>query len=467
MLDGGPKDTDSQDESKRRQSLAARVAGTSTNEDADRGKEIPLPTKENAPRQGMDRIVARRKWPPRRIATVGAGALFGGAVVYQLIFGDHSTRLNVQTERITISTVERGPFQEFIPVRGEVLPIQTIFLDAQENGRVEAVYLEAGAMVQKGDPILKLTNPELELKVMDQEALFYEQVNNFENTRITLAQQTISRQQQLLELEQTVLRRKRDFQVDEELHKRLILSDRAFQSEKDDFNYWERRLEFMRETVRQDSLSRKTQLAQLENAQTRLTFNLEAAKRSLNNLTLRAPVTGQLTSLNAEIGEQKIKGVRFGQVDVLDGFRVRAQIDEFYITRINAGQTGTFDLAGKPFELTIRRVFPEVLEGRFVVDMTFTSATPDDIRRGQTLQIRLALGDLEEALLLERGGFYQTTGGNWVFVIETEGEAVRRDVRIGRQNPEFFEVLDGLRPGERVVTSSYENYEEIEKLVLK
>ena len=219
--------------------------------------------------------------------------------------------------------------------------------------------------------------------------------------------------------------------------------------------------------MRQDSLSRKTQLAHLEIAQDRLTFNLAAAKRSLSNLTLRAPVSGQLTSLNAEIGEQKSKGLRLGQVDVLDGFRVRAQIDEFYITRINAGQTGTFELAAKPFELTIRRVYPEVLEGRFVVDMMFPKVTPEDIRRGQTLQIRLALGDLEEALLLERGGFYQTTGGNWVFVIENEGEAVRRDVRIGRQNPEYFEVLDGLRPGERVITSSYENYEEIEKLVLK
>ena len=466
MLDGGPKDAQTQNDAKRRQSLAARVAGASS-EESDQGNEIPLPTPESAPRQGMDRIVARRKWPPRRIATVGAGVLFASAVIYQLIFGDHSTRLNVQTERITISTVERGPFQEFIPVRGEVLPIQTIFLDAQENGRVEAVYLEAGAMVQKGDSILKLANPELELKVMDQEALYYEQVNNFENTRITLTTTSISRQQQLLQLEQNVLRRKQEFDQKTELHRIGHLSDRSYQIDKDDFSFFERRLEFMQETVRQDSLSRKTQLAHLEIAQDRLTFNLAAAKRSLSNLTLRAPVSGQLTSLNAEIGEQKSKGLRLGQVDVLDGFRVRAQIDEFYITRINAGQTGTFELAAKPFELTIRRVYPEVLEGRFVVDMMFPKVTPEDIRRGQTLQIRLALGDLEEALLLERGGFYQTTGGNWVFVIENEGEAVRRDVRIGRQNPEYFEVLDGLRPGERVITSSYENYEEIEKLVLK
>lgn len=464
MLDGGTNEAGTQDESKRRQALASRVAGGA---DAGRGKEIPLPTKETAPRQGMDRVIARRKWPPKRIATVGAGALFAGAVVYQLLFGDHSTRLNVQTERITISTVERGPFQEFIPVRGEVLPIQTIFLDAQENGRVEAVYLEAGAMVEKGDSILKLTNPELELKVMDQEALYYEQVNNFENTRITLATQSISRQQQLLQLEQNVLRRKQEFDQSTELHRIGHKSDRSYQIDKDDFSYYQRRLEFMQETVRQDSLARKTQLAHLEIAQSRLSFNLAAAKRSLSNLTLRAPVSGQLTSLNAEIGEQKSKGLRLGQVDVLDGFRVRAQIDEFYITRINAQQTGTFELAGKPFELIIRRVYPEVLEGRFEVDMMFPKVTPDDIRRGQTLQIRLALGDLEEALLLERGGFYQTTGGNWVFVIENEGEAVRRDVRIGRQNPEYFEVLDGLKLGERVITSSYENYEEIEKLVLK
>ncbi len=263
------------------------------------------------------------------------------------------------------------------------------------------------------------------------------------------------------------MRRQREaFELQEELLERGLISQRQFARRKDDFDYWMKRLSFMRETVRQDSLARAAQLAQIETAQERLRRNMAAARRNLENLTLRAPVTGQVTSLDAEVGQLKSRGERFGQVDVLDGFKVRAAIDEFYITRIDPGQKGTFELAGEAYELEIRRVFPEVVDGRFQVDLEFTGAPPGDIRRGQTLQIRLALGDLSVVLRLERGGFYQTTGGNWVFVVKGD-EAVRREVRIGRQNPEYFEVLDGLEAGERVVTSSYETYEEIEKLVLQ
>lgn len=473
---------DQDQEQKRRQELASKLANWSpeTGEKTQPGtpsepkkpaKTVSfLQKKEEADvaQPTMDRKLERKKWPLRRVLTYGAAALFAGAVLYELIFGDHSSKLNVQVERITISTVQRGPFQEFVPVRGEVLPIQTIFLDAQESGRIEAVYLEAGAMVNKGDPILKLSNPDLEITVMNQEAVFYEQLNNFENTRINLNQQAISRQRELLEIEQ-LLRRQRDaFELAKIQHERGLISDRGFESAKEDYDFYLKRRDFAAQTVRQDSLSRRAQLAQMATAQKRLQNNMEAARRSLDNLTLRAPVTGQLTSLNAEIGEQKTKGERFGQIDVLDGFKVRAGIDEFYITRINKGQTGTFQLAGKEYGLTIRHVYPEVIEGRFNVDLEFTGEEPADIRRGQTLQIRLALGDLSEALLLERGGFYQTTGGNWVFVVDEDGEmASRRSIRTGRQSPEYFEILEGLSPGERVVTSSYENYEEIEKLVLK
>ena len=416
----------------------------------------------------MDRKIKRNKWPLRRILTYGAAALFAGAVLYELIFGDHSSRLNVQVERITISTVERGAFQEFIPVRGEVLPIQTIFLDAQESGRVEEVYLEAGAMVKEGDPILKLSNPDLEIKVMDQEASFFEQLNRYENTRINLNQQAISLQSNLLQMEQQVRKERDDFELTVVKFELGFVSRRKFEADKEDYDFWLKRRNFAAQSVKQDSLSRRVQLAAILTAEGRLKANLDAARRSLDNLTLRAPVTGQLTSLNAEIGEQKNKGQRFGQVDLLDGFKVQAGIDEFYITRINRGQTGTFTLGGKEYALTIRHVYPEVLDGRFNVDLEFSGEEPENIRRGQTLPIRLELGDLSEALLLERGGFYQTTGGNWVFVVDEGGDtASRRPIRTGRQSPEFFEILEGLNPGEQVVTSSYENYEEIEKLVLK
>ena len=477
---------DQDQEQKRRQALASKLASWSpeTGEKTQPTAAVPEPEKKADPKTvsfldkkaesdagtspTMDRKIARNKWPLRRVLSIGAASLFTGVVLYELIFGDHSSKLNVQVERITISTVQRGPFQEFVPVRGEVLPIQTIFLDAQESGRVEEVYLEAGAIVRKGDPILRLSNPELERIVMDQEANVFEQLNRYENTRIQLNQNAINRQTALLMIEQDVRRQKVRFETLQAQYKLGLNSDRGFEAEKEDYEFYLKRRDFAAQSAKQDSLSRQAQLIAIETAEKRLSANLEAARRSLENLTLRAPVSGQLTSLNAEIGEQKTKSQRFGQVDVLDGFKVRAGIDEFYITRINRGQAATFPLGGSDYELLIRHVYPEVKEGRFDVDLEFAGEVPADIRRGQTLSLRIALGDLSEALLLERGGFYQTTGGNWVFVVDESGDlASRRDIRTGRQSPEYFEILDGLVPGEQVVTSSYENYEEIDKLVLK
>ena len=475
---------DQEQEQKRRRELANKLANWSPETgEKTQPESTPSPSASEAPEKTvsfvnkkadagapitMDRKIQRNKWPIRRVLAYGAGALFAGAVVYELIFGDHSSKLNVQVERITISTVERGPFQEFVPVRGEVFPIQTIFLDAQESGRVEEVYLEAGAMVKKGDPILRLSNPDLEIKVMDQEANFFEQLNRLENTRINLKQNAINLQANLLQMEQSVRKERDAFELKKIQFERGFISQRAFDAAQEDYQFWLKRRDFAAQSAQQDSLSVRALMAASATTEDRLRANLDAAKLGLENLTLRAPVTGQLTSLIAEIGEQKTKGQRFGQVDVLDGFKVRAGIDEFYITRINRGQKGTFPLGGEDFALSIRHVYPEVSEGQFDVDLEFVGQHPENVRRGQTLQIRLELGDLSEALLLERGGFYQTTAGNWVFVVDDGGDtASRRPIRIGRQSPEFFEVLEGLKPGERVVTSAYENYEEIEKLVLK
>ncbi len=416
----------------------------------------------------MDRKIRKRRWPPRRIAGMALAGLFVGAVLYEFLLGDHSAKLNVKVERITISTVERGPFQEFIPVRGTMLPIQTIYLDALVGGQVEEVFVEEGSMVTKGEPLLRLSDPMLELSVMNQEAVLFEQINNMENTRINMEQQTIRRQEELINIEYQVQQARREYLRHEELMKRNLIARKDYAESKENYEYQLKRQEFMVQTVRQDSLYRQGQIAHMEASVKKLELNLKAVKRNLENLILKAPVSGQLTSLNAEIGELKSKGQRLGQVDVLDGFKARADIDEFYIHRINPGQTGMFDLAGKTYHLVIKKVYPEILDGRFEVDLEFAGEMPEDIRRGQTLHIRLALGDLSEAVLLARGGFYQTTGGNWVFVVDPSGAfAVRRPLRIGRQNPEFFEVLEGLEPEERVVTSSYEHYEEIEKLILK
>ena len=414
----------------------------------------------------MDRRVEKKIWTPKRIASISGVAVFVCAVIYMAVFGDHSARLNVQVDRITISEVTRGPFQEFTVQRGTVLPIQTYYIDALEGGQIEEIFLEEGTMVEKGRPILKLSNPTLEQNILTQEARLFEQINNMENTRLNLENRAIRNRQELMRVELNLRETERQYEKQKVLFERGLTSQDLFEGARDRYQNDQKRRSFALETVRQDSLYRINQLAALDTSARSLRRQLEHVRRPLENLTVRAPIAGQLSQLNAEIGQLMNRGRRIGQVDVLDAYKMRVGIDEFYITRITKGLKGTIEIGDETYELTIRRVFPEVLEGQFEVDMDFVDATPQSIRRGQTEQIRLELDAPQEALLLPRGGFYQTTGGNWIFVVEGD-EAVRRDVRIGRQSPEYFEVLAGLSPGERVVTSSYDNYEEIDKLVLK
>ncbi|MFT5366033.1 MAG: HlyD family secretion protein [Candidatus Latescibacterota bacterium] len=417
---------------------------------------------------GMDRKVKVNKWTIKRLASIAAVATFVGAVVYMAIFGDHSSKLNVQVERITISEVIRGPFQEFIVQRGTVLPFQTHYIDALEGGQVQEIFLEEGAMVEKDTPILRLSNPNTEQRVMNQEATLFEQITNMENTRLNLEGQAIQNRQRLMQAELDLQRTERAFNRSTLLYKRGLDSEDLYQTNKENFEHAKKLKEFMIITVRQDSIFKISRLVSLQKSAASLQFQLDNVRRPLENLTVRAPITGQLSQLNADIGATISPGTRIGQVDVLDTYKLTVPVDEFYIARITTGLKGKIELAGKTYELQIRRVFPEVQDGQFEVDMVFTDDVPEDIRRGQTLQIKLELDAPSEALLLARGGFYQTTGGNWVFVVNESGdEATRRDVRIGRQSPDYFEVLEGLMPGERIVTSSYENYEEIDKLILK
>lgn len=430
------------------------------------GSSSSQPATEASGQDGMDRRVEKKVWTPKRIATISGIAIFVCAVIYMAIFGDHSARLNVQIDRITISEVTRGPFQEFTVQRGTVLPIQTYYIDALEGGQIEEIFLEEGTMVEKGTPILKLSNPTLEQSILTQEARLFEQINNMENTRLNLESRAISNRQELMRVELNLRGTERQYEKQKVLFERGLTSQDQFELAQDRYQNDLKRKTFALETVRQDSLYRINQLAALDTRAQSLQRQLDHVRRPLENLTVRAPISGQLSQLNAEIGQLMNRGRRIGQVDVLDAYKMRVGIDEFYITRITKGLKGTIEIDDETYDLTIRRVFPEVVEGQFEVDMDFIDATPQSVRRGQTEQIRLELDAPEEALLLPRGGFYQTTGGNWVFVVEGD-EAARRDVRIGRQSPEYFEVLAGLSPGERVVTSSYDNYEEIDKLVLK
>jgi HlyD family secretion protein len=416
----------------------------------------------------MDRIIEKKKWPLKKIIIWGGGTVLLLFILIASIFGDHSRKLNVQTERLTISEVTKGPFQEYIPPVGTVIPIKTVYLDAMEGGRVEKLYLEAGTDVQKGDPILELENTDLLLNILYREADLAEQSNQLRNTRLDMERNRLSLQSQLADLNYQIKKQKRTYEQYKILIEKELIAQKEYEETRDEYEYLIQKRELTLETHEKDSLFRQNQIRSLEASLERMQGSLDLIRKNVENLTVRAPISGQLTSLIPEVGESIARGERIGQIDQLDGFKVRVPIDEYYIARVNPGQKGVFDFNGQTFQLVIRKVFPEVVDGRFEVDMEFTDRMPDGIRRGQTCNIRLELGDLSEVLLLPRGGFYQKTGGQWVYVVNSSGEmAQKRPIRLGRQNPQVFEVLEGLNPGEKVITSSYDNYGDVEKLVLK
>lgn len=415
----------------------------------------------------MDRKIEKKKWPPKKIVTYMGVVLLTVFIIYQLFFSDKSSRLKVNQDRIVVSTVYNGEFQEFIPVIGTVIPIKTIYLDAVEGGTVEQIYLEAGSFVNQGDPILKLTNTNLLLDIMYREAELFQQSNNLRNTRLAMEQNALIIKGQLIDLEFEIKKTARDYKNQKSLVDQNLIAVQEFETTRDEYEYLNDKLALTLQSYHQDSVFREIQMDQLEASLVRMETNLEIVKQNMGNLILKAPVSGQLTSRNAEIGESKTKGERLGQIDVLDGFKILIAIDEYYISRISIGQKGTFTFDGKKHELRVGKVYPEVLNGRFEVDMEFVSEEPEGIRRGQSQHIRLELGDPGEGLLLARGGFFQKTGGQWVFLVdESEEYAVKQPIRLGRQNTEVFEVLEGLNPGDKVITSSYELFREVEKLIL-
>jgi len=417
----------------------------------------------------MDRVLEKKKFPPKKIAAYSAVGLFIVLVVYIFLSTVGESRLNVDMERITISTVYKGKFQEFIPIMGTVMPITTVYLESAEGGRVENIYMEAGNMVEKGEKILKLENTDLLLDIMHKEGQMFDFENNLRNTHLEMERNKLNLQSQLIEFDYQIKQAEIKYKRVIKLREKELISDEDFEKVKFDYEYYIKKREITIEKQKQDSLFRASQIKQLEQSLDRMHSNYEISKQKLENLTIRAPVSGQLTSLNAEvIGELKRPGERLGQIDVLSGFKVRAEIDEHYITRINLGLNGTFEFADKKYRLIVKKVYPEVVEGRFSVDMLFTDEQPEGIRQGQTLRIKLELGKLSEAILLPRGGFYDKTGGQWVYVVDESGDfATKKSIRIGRYNPEAFEILGALEPGDKVITSSYDNFGDIDKLILK
>jgi HlyD family secretion protein len=424
--------------------------------------------KKHTPLSGMDRKIKKKKWTPGKIAVWTASGAFVLFMLYLFIFKLNRSALNVQTERLTISTVERGPFQEFIPVQGNVLPIYQHYLTAMEGGQVEEIFVLAGAMVKKGEPIVRLANTNLLLDIMWREAELFQQSNNLRNTRLSMEQYRLQLSQALEDTDSELQQQKRVYDRYARLIKEKLISQQEYELSRDLYEHLVRKKALTEQSMANELKFRQAQIEALEESLKRMQNNLDIVKEKQENLTIRAPVDGLLSALSVEIGQSKSPGERLGQVDVLEGFKVRAPVDELYLPRIQVGKPGEFDHAGKTYRLKVNWIYPEVREGRFDVDMAFDGDEPEGITRGQTYHIRLFLSDVSEGLLLAKGGFFQSTGGNWAYVVDKSGSfAEKRRIRVGRQNTQVYEVLEGLEEGDRVITSSYESFGDIERLILK
>ncbi len=415
----------------------------------------------------MDRKIEKKKWTARNIVLISVGSIFGMFALYSLIFADNSSKLNVEKDKITVSTVTKSSFTEFISVTGVVQPLKTIYLDAIEGGYVSRKYLEGGSMVKKGDTILKLENNNLMLDFVNRETEMYRLINELQNTRLSLRQNRFTLRRTLSELDFQIEQAKDLYDRNKVLYKDKVIADQEFMKVKRDYDKLVEQRKIEIESQKFQELNAVTQIQQLEGTLNRTERNLKMMRDNLSNLYLKAPVPGLLSSINVEVGASVIAGKNIGQIDDLSGFKMRVGIDEHYISRIFIGLKGEFDFNGTTHELAIAKIYPEVRDGRFEVDMAFVKkGAPEGIKRGQSSPIRLELGKSSDAVLLPVGGFFTDTGGNWVYVVDNTGKkAVRRSITLGRKNPEHFEVLEGLQPGEKVITSSYENFGDNEVLV--
>ena len=417
--------------------------------------------------QGMDRIVEKK-------TSMGRMAVYGLAVLAALLFawwlaneimGGRS--LTVEAGRIAISEVTVGTYEDFVPLRGRLVPSSTVYLDAIEGGRVEDVLIEDGTIVEVGQSIAVLSNTNLQLEVLGREAAVTEQLNNMRTIELQLEQNRLSHKRNLVEIDYQIKRLERSIERQEDLAQKDLVAQSALDDLRDELTYYQERREVTLESQATDANLQEQQLAQLRDAGQQLESSLGFARQNLDDLNIRAPVAGKLSGFNIEVGQSIARGGRLGQIDDPDGYKLSVLIDEFYLGRVDLEQTANATHQGRDLEMTVSKIYPQVNNGQFEVDMVFNEA-PEGLRRGQTLQTRLQLGDNSDAILIPNGAFYQETGGNWIFVVSVDGsEAVKRSVQLGRRNTDFIEVLDGLEPGERVVTSPYTSYAGLDRLNLR
>lgn len=422
----------------------------------------------DTPIAGMDKPIEKKKGLKKKhIVYLAAGLVFA-MLIYLAFFSDHTSTYRVEKDKLIIETVTEGEFNDYITVPGTVEPISTVFLDAQEGGRVEEILIEEGSMVRKGDIILRLSNPDLYLNILDSEAQLAEKENFLRNTQIAMEQDRLQIKRELLNLKYDIERKERNYSQNLSLIKDSLISAEEFIRSKEELDMALQSRELFIERQKQDSIFRSVQVDNMVNNLENMRRNLSLVRQRVENLNVRATVDGQLGLLVPEIGQSIARGFNMGQINVLTSYKVTALIDEHYIDRVKTQLTAKFDRQGNVFNLVVKRVYPEVRNGTFQIDMVFTDEMPDNIRTGQTYYTSLQLGQPKTSVLVPIGGFFQQTGGQWIYVLDESGTyATKRSISIGRKNPKYYEVLEGLKPGEQVVISGYETFGDNDRLIFK
>ena len=418
--------------------------------------ELKQPSRSDAVSGGaMDRVVVR-KGIDRRILIGGAVAAVLLLAVLFWMFAPSADSQSVETDRLTISTVEQGVFDDFLPLRARVTPLVTVYLDAVEGGRVEKKLVEDGAQVTAGQPLAVLSNAELQLSTLEKQAEVEQQLNNMRSQELALTQTRNSNLRDLNQAETELAKAKRQYDLQKSLADKGFVSMKTYNDTKDDLQYQQQRLAILKRSIAQTEALQTSQLQQLRAASSSLNTSMGVAQSSLGQLNIRAPVTGQLSGFDIQLGQSLQQGERIGQIDSAGADKLQADVDEFYLGRVQVGQSANADIDGKTYRLKVAKVYPQVRNGQFQIDLVFDGPEPKSIQRGQTVQAKLTLGDSSRAVLVPAGAFFNDTGGAWIFVVDSGGRsATKRQVQLGRRNSDFIEVLGGLKPGEKVITSSY------------
>lgn len=418
--------------------------------------ELRQPERSEAVTGGaMDRVVERKRIDKRILIGGGAAAALLLILLFWL-FAPRADSVSVARDRLTISTVESGTFEDFLPLRARVTPLVTVYLDAVEGGRVDQKLVEDGAHVTQGQMLAVLSNAELQLSTLEKQAEVEQQLNNMRSQELALTQTRNTNLRDLNQAETDLAKAKRQYDLQKPLSERGFISMKTFNDTKDDLQYQQQRLVILKQSIAQTEQLQTSQLGQLRAASSSLNSSMGIARSNLGQLSIRAPVTGELSGFDIQLGQSLQQGERIGQIDSTGSNKLQADVDEFYLGRVAVGQTATADVDGKTYRLKVAKVYPQVRNGQFQIDLVFDGPAPTSVQRGQTVQTKLTLGGSSKALLIPNGAFFNDTGGNWVFVVDKGGNsASKRQVQLGRRNADFIEVLGGLSAGDRVITSSY------------